>query len=108
MLQGEASPHPGVGGQEEVGDRLEGAVAGEAVGDIPLGAAVVVEGEEGIQELERVKGHQELLVVREVLRGQQHRSPSGRERERGSIIRRWGTPPKKCPHANFKFFLAKI
>lgn len=75
MLQGEASSHPGVGGQGEVGDRLE-EVVGEVVGDTPLGVVGVEEGEEEIQELEKVKGHQVLLVAWEVLQGWQHRLPS--------------------------------
>lgn len=108
MLRGEASPHPGVGGQGGVGDHLEVGVVGEVVGDIPLGAAVVVEGEEGIRELEKVKGHQELLVAREVLRGRQHRSPSGRERGRGTGHRELGDTTQETPPCPFLIFLAKI
>lgn len=66
-----------------MGDHLE-EVVGEAVGDIPLGAVGVVEGEEEIRESEKAKGHQVLLAAWEVLRGWQHRSPSGRERGMGT------------------------
>lgn len=83
MVQGEASSHPGVGGQGEVGDHLE-EVVGEVVGDKPLGAVGVVEGEEESQELEKVKGHQVLLAAWEVLQDWQHRSPSGRETGMGT------------------------
>lgn len=82
MVQGEASSPPGVGGQGEVGDHLE-EVVGEAVGDTPLGEVGVVEGAEETQELEKVKGHQVLLVAWEVLQDWQHRWPSGRERAMG-------------------------
>lgn len=41
----EASPHPGVGGQGVVGDRLEEVVVVEVVGDTLLVVVVVVEGE---------------------------------------------------------------
>lgn len=71
-------------------------------------AAVVVEGEEGIRELEKVKGHQELLVAREVLRGRQHRSPSGRERGRGTGHRELGDTTQETPPCPFLIFLAKI
>lgn len=108
MLQGEASPHPGVGGQEGVGDLLEGVEGGEVVGDIPLGVAAVVEGEEGIRELEKVKGHQELLVATEVLQGQQHRSPSGRERGGGTGHVELGDTTQETPPSQFLIFLPEI
>lgn len=101
LLEG-ASPHPGVGDQEVVGGHLEEVGVAVAVGDIPLGVGVEVEGEGGILELEKVKGHQELLVAKEVLQGQQHRSPSEREREEGLVTQREGTI-QKTP-----LFLAKI
>lgn len=83
MPQGEASAPPGVGGRGEAGAHLE-EEGGEEVGDTPLGAGGVVEGEGGSRELGRVKGPQVLLVAWEVLQGWQHRLPSGRERGMGT------------------------
>lgn len=77
------------------GDHPEGAAVGVVVGDIPpVVVVVVVEEEGGILELQKVKGHRELLVAREVLQGRQHRSLSEREREEELVIQREGTIPK--------------
>lgn len=70
-------------------------MVGVGVGDSPPVVAVVVEeGEGGILVLEKVKGHQELLVAREVLQGRQHRLLSEREREEELVTQREGTIQK--------------